>query len=195
MKITPYLPENYREVYAVDLEKNKKSALYVNLLAVLITALMAVGMNFIIPLSSLFENHIGASGLIVRIVTLISLLLVYIVLHELTHGVAMKICGCRKITYGFSGMYAYACASEFFPKTPYLFVALAPVFLWGVVLSVVCLLVPVSWFWIVYIIQIANIAGAAGDYYVAFHFLFLPDDILVYDTGTAMTVYSAQGKQ
>ena len=42
------------------------------------------------------------------------------------------------------------------------------------------------------IIQIANIAGSAGDYYVIFHFLFLPDDILVYDTGTAMTIYSAQ---
>lgn len=195
MKTTTNLPDDYREVYAVDLEKNKKSSLYVNLLAVAITAIMILCMNFIIPLSSLFEDHIGAPDLIIRLLVLLVLLLAYIVLHELTHGIAMKICGCKKITYGFSGMYAYACASEFFCKTPYLFVALAPVFLWGIVLSVAGLLVPVSWFWIFYVIQIANIAGAAGDYYVVFHFFFLPDDILVYDTGTTMTVYSKQIKK
>ena len=195
MKVTQHLPEDYREVYAVDLEKNKKSALYVNLLAVLITILMVIGMNFIIPLSSLFEDHLGAPALIVRMLVMIALLIAYIVLHEVTHGIAMKLCGCKKITYGFSGMYAYACASEFFRKTPYLFVALSPVFLWGVVLSVVGLLVPESWFWVFYVIQIANIAGAAGDYYVAFHFFYLPDDILVYDTGTAMTVYSQKVKK
>ena len=190
MKTMQQLPEDYREIFAVDLENNKKSALYVNVLAVLISVLMVVVMNFIIPLSTLFEGNVGAGGLILRILVLIVLLLLYIVLHELTHGITMKLCGCQTVTYGFSGMYAYASCQSFFCKNAYLTVALAPVFLWGIVLTVVCWLVPASWFWVFYILQIANIAGAAGDYYVTFHFFFLPEDNLIYDTGTAMTVYS-----
>ena len=42
----------------------------------------------------------------------------------------------------------------------------------------------------VYIIQIANISGAAGDYFVTFKFSRFPKDILVRDSGTAMRVYS-----
>ena len=34
MKTTTQLPEDYREVYSVNLETNKKSSLYVNLLAI-----------------------------------------------------------------------------------------------------------------------------------------------------------------
>ncbi len=190
MKTTAFLPEHYRECYALDLEKNKKSALYINLFGGMITLIMAVVMNFLLPISSLFERNTGVGGLLVRLLVLLVLLTVYIVLHELTHGITMKILGCQKVTYGFSGIYAYAGSEEFFSKNAYLAVALAPVFLWGIVISAICMLVPTSWFWIFYIIQIANIAGAAGDYYVAFHFFFLPEDILIYDTGTAMTVYS-----
>ena len=195
MKTTTQLPEDYREVYSVNLETNKKSSLYVNLLAIAITVTMALIMNLVIPVSSLFEDHIGAVGLIVRIFVLIAMILAHIVLHELTHGVAMKICGCEKVTYGFSGMYAYASASEFFTKTQYLCIALAPVFFWGLVLTIVGLMVPASWFWIIYTVQIANIAGAAGDYYVVFHFFFLPDNVLVYDTGTSMAVYAPRAKK
>ena len=99
MKTMQQLPEDYREIFAVDLENNKKSALYVNVLAVLISVLMVVVMNFIIPLSTLFEGNVGAGGLILRILVLIVLLLLYIVLHELTHGITMKLCGCQTVTY------------------------------------------------------------------------------------------------
>lgn len=195
MKTVSQLPENYREVYSVNLETNKKSALYVNLLAIAITVAMTITMSLVIPISSLFEGHTTAAGLIVRFLVLIGMILAHIVLHELTHGVAMKICGCEKVTYGFSGMYAYASASAFFTKTQYLCIALAPVFFWGLVLTILGLLVPTSWFWIIYTVQIANIAGAAGDYYIVFHFFFLPEDILVYDTGTSMSVYSPRSKK
>lgn len=192
MKTLSYLPDDYRELCAIDLEKNKRSALYINLLGVLITLVMAIVMNTIIPLSSLFERDVGVGSLLLRIVVLAVLLVGYIVLHDLTHGFAMKLCGARKVVYGFSGMYAFAGCHDFFSKNVYLIISLAPVVFWGIIINIVCFLVPSTWFWIFYIIQIANIAGSAGDYYVIFHFLFLPDDILVYDTGTAMTIYSAQ---
>ena len=127
MKTLSYLPDDYRELCAIDLEKNKRSALYINLLGVLITLVMAIVMNTIIPLSSLFEGDVGVGSLLLRIVVLAVLLVGYIVLHDLTHGFAMKLCGARKVVYGFSGMYAFAGCHDFFSKNVYLIISLAPV--------------------------------------------------------------------
>ena len=66
--------------------------------------------------------------------------------------------------------------------------------IWGIVLGVLCAALPESWFWVVYFIQIANISGAAGDAYVTYKMLTLPKDILVNDTGVAMTVYVKEEK-
>lgn len=54
------------------------------------------------------------------------------------------------------------------------------------------LFVPQNWFWVVYFIQIFNISGAAGDFYVTAKFSKMPDDILISDSGIGMKVYSAE---
>ena len=53
-------------------------------------------------------------------------------------------------------------------------------------------LVPQDWFWVIWFWQIMNVSGAAGDVYVTVKLLRQPQDILVKDTGVAMTVYSAE---
>ena len=47
MKAVENLPEGYSEIYAIDLQKNKKTALFVNLLSIIIAILMAVPMHFL----------------------------------------------------------------------------------------------------------------------------------------------------
>ena len=61
--------------------------------------------------------------------------------------------------------------------------------IWGIVLAVLTALVPDSWFWPVYFIQMANISGAAGDLYVFWRLGRMSPEILVNDTGVAMTGY------
>jgi len=95
-----------------------------------------------------------------------------------------------RVKYGFTSLYAYAGSDAYFDKSSYIIIALAPVVVWGAVLAVLCVLVPPAWFWTVYIIQINNFAGAAGDFYVTARFARLPRDILVRDTGTSMTVFA-----
>ena len=112
------------------------------------------------------------------------------VLHEIVHGIAMKMCGTKKVRYGFTGLYAYAGSDDYYDKKAYIFIALAPVVFWGVVLLIINLLVPIGWFWVVYFIQIINLSGAAGDLFVTAKFLRLPNDVLVKDYGVSMTVYS-----
>lgn len=190
MKVMESLPAGYRQIYTIDLQKSLKMMLLVNVIAILIAVLMAVPMHFVVPISTLFDMTGGIEAYTTRFVVLIGLLVLYMVLHELVHGIAMKICGTKKVKYGFTGMYAYACSDDYYTKKPYLFIALAPVVLWGVVLAVINPLVPTAWFWVIYMIQITNLSGAAGDFLVTVKFFRMPGDILVKDHGVGMVVYS-----
>ena len=190
MKAFENLPDGYNEIYTIDLQKNKKSALLVNLLAIVIAILLVVPMHFAVPIFSMFSMEKGMKNYLLRFGVLIVLIVLYMVLHELVHGIAMKICGTKKVKYGFTGMYAFAGSKDYYDKKAYIFIALAPVVLWGIVLAVVTPLVPVEWFWVVYMIQITNLSGAAGDLFVTVKFSRLPSDILVQDYGVGMKVYS-----
>ena len=190
MKAIQSLPEGYKEIYSIDLKKNKKAYLMVNLLAVFIALLMVVPMHFYIPIFTMFDMSSGLRDYTIRFAALIVLLILYMVLHELVHGIAMKLCGTKKIRYGFTGSYAFAGSSDYYGKTAYIFIALAPVVLWGIILAIVNLFVSAEWFWVVYLIQINNISGAAGDLFVTVRFSRFPQDILVSDYGVGMTVYS-----
>ena len=112
-----------------------------------------------------------------------------IFLHEFVHGIIIKRYSGKKADYGFTGMYAYAGSKACFNKKNYLVIALAPVVLWGIVLTALLLIVPKYWFWPAFLIQLTNLSGASGDLYVVWTFSRMPEDILVQDTGVAMTVY------
>ncbi|MGN1481368.1 DUF3267 domain-containing protein [Porcipelethomonas sp.] len=185
------LPDDYREVLKIDLQKNKKSALLVNGLAMLIAAVMVLipllseNTRFVI-MDYLFENSFF------KLITLLVGIVVYFILHELVHGIFMKKFSGIKPKYGFTGLYAYAGSTAYFNKKSYICIALAPIVVWGIVLVVLQFAVPSSWSFIAYVIQIINISGAAGDIYVTYKMSRLPSDILVNDTGVSMTVYSSE---
>ena len=194
MKALNSLPQDYLPVGSVDLQKNKKQALLVNLLAVAIALIMVVPMCFVVPFSTAFRFDSGIQTMLIRLGVLLGLIVAYMVLHELVHGIAMKLCGTKKVKYGFTGLYAFAGSEDYYDKKSYIFIALAPVVLWGAVLAVLNVLVPVEWFWIVYLIQVNNISGAAGDLYVTVKFSRMPKDILVKDHGTGMAVFAKEEK-
>lgn len=194
MKAVSSLPEGYGEYFSIDLQKDKKTAFLVNGLALVIAFAMAYSMFFFVPFSSIYLSGGEVTDILhslkVKGIAIIVLIIVYMVLHELVHGIAMKICGTAKVRYGFTGMYAFAGSDDYYDRKAYIFIALAPVILWGIVLAAVNALVPYDWFWVVFIIQIVNISGASGDFYVCKKFSRFPVDILVKDVGVSMTVYS-----
>lgn len=191
MNNTTELPANYREIYALDLQKDKKTALIVNVIAVgLMLATFIIGRLFV-PLSDTFVSD-EPVAMLLRLGIMFVGMFAYILLHELVHGICMKRFVDTKINYGFTGLYAYAGCDAYFNKRSYIIIALAPIVVWGVVLLLLGIFLPASWFWVVWLIQVTNISGAAGDIYVTCKFAKLPGDILVHDTGVAMTVYSAE---
>lgn len=181
------LPAGYNEIARIDLLSNRRQLLLINSLALLLlvvmiaAALMARGVNF-------HFDSIGA--LLLKIVVLAAAMVVYMVLHELAHGVFIKKYSGRRAAYGVGIGYAYAGSEAYFNKKSYIIIALAPVVIWGLVLLALNLLLPSFWFWVVYGVQILNISGAAGDYYVTYKMLQMPPDILVQDSGTSMIIYA-----
>jgi hypothetical protein len=189
MKAIGVLPEDYGEIYSLNLQKDKRAAIIVNLLALAIAAVMAVSMNFFVPVASVFDMSGGIVRYFLRLAALIVLMVLYMVLHELVHGIAMKLCGTKRVKYGFTGLYAFAGSEDYYDKKSYIFIALAPIVLWGTVLAAVNFFVPTEWFWIVYMIQLINISGAAGDLFAAVKFSRMPKNILIQDSGVSMRVF------
>ena len=150
--------------------------------------LLVLPMHRIVPIWTLLRT--GSRG--TRYLVLLAAMAAYIILHELVHGIAMKICGTKKIKYGFTGLYAFAGSGDYYDKKSYIFIALAPIVFWGIILAVANFFVPLEWFWVVYLIQVFNLSGAVGDLYVTVKFSKMPSDILVSDHGVGMRVFSKQ---
>lgn len=191
MNTTTTLPENYTEIFNMDLQKDKKLMLLVNGLGLATIAVMVVIAHYFIPITTFFDMSDGLLTYLLRLAAIIVGIFLYIILHELVHGIFMKRFSGIKPHYGFTLMYAYAGSTAYFNKKHYIIIALAPIVIWGIVLTIINCFVPATWFWVVYFIQIMNISGAAGDMYVTYKFSKMPKDILVHDSGVAMTVYSA----
>ena len=189
---TRELPEGYREILSIDLQKDQKTALLVNGLTLIPTVILAVIGLAVAPIRSLFDMSRGFGPSFLRFGILLAGLVAYVVLHELTHAAVMKAYGAKKLRFGYTGLYAYAGSEEdFFAKRPYRQIALAPLVVWTVIFCILAFVVPRDWFWVIWFWQIMNVSGAAGDVYVTVKLLRQPQDILVKDTGVSMMVYSA----
>lgn len=189
------LPREYRETAQLDLQNNKKEMLLVNGAALLIAVVMAVIGAFITPYRAFFDTQSPLPS-ILRIAVMLAGTFAYLILHEAIHGIFMLVFGKGvKPTFGFTGIYAYTASRAYFCRREYLVIGLSPVLLLGGVLLVLNIVVPTAWFWVVYIIQIFNVSGAAGDLYVTVRLLCMPSTLLVQDSGTAMRVYLPKKKR
>ena len=189
MKAYQALPEGYGEKMQINLQKDKKTALKVNVGAGVAMAVLAVIGHLIVPVREALDVE-PMGEYFLRLAVLVLGYAAYIVLHELTHAAAMKAVGGGKVRFGFTGMYAFAGSEgDYFDKSAYRLIALAPLVVWGMVFTVLLLAVPRTWFWVVWFLQMGNIAGAAGDVYVTAVLWRSPGTILVRDTGVDMTVF------
>lgn len=184
------LPKEYKEAFTINLQKDQKLAMLVNGLGAALMLVFGVLGHLVVPIGTMFDMEAGLLVYVLRFVVLMVGMLAYIVLHEAVHGVCMKHFSGVRPSYGFTGLYAYAGSTAYFSRRYYIIIALAPIVVWGIVLQLLCAVVPAPWFWVVYFIQVTNLSGAAGDLYVTWRFSKLPKDILVNDTGVEMTVYT-----
>ncbi|MEA4833028.1 MAG: DUF3267 domain-containing protein [Oscillospiraceae bacterium] len=179
------VPEDYKLLRTVDLQNDKKAALLVNFAAIGISVVMIAAAILIRGIKETAYIYFTVGKAVIFIFSIIA----YMVLHELTHGIFMRYYSGKKPKYGFTGLYAFAAADALFKKRQYIVIGLSPIVILGVLILALNIFLP-QYFWSIYIIQILNVSGAAGDLYVMALLVGIKSDILVFDTGTAMRIYS-----
>ncbi len=188
------LPPGYRETERVNLQTDKKTALLLNGLGAAAAVLLFLAGHFLMmPFPEFLRGRIACNSVweaIAPLVVMSAGSLVYIVLHELTHAAVMKACGGGHVRFGFTGLYAYAGSEEdYFDRGAYIAISLAPLVVWGMIFTALLLLVPRDWSWVIWLWQICNVSGAAGDIFVACRTARRPRTLLTRDTGVEMTSF------
>lgn len=179
------LPQDYTVFGKIDLQKNKGHFWAVQSIALFLTAAMIVGGWFIEKL-----KLTGGATDFIALGVLIICYIAYIILHEATHGLVMYLSVKAKLNFGFKGWAAYVGSTGYFDKKHYILISLAPFVLWGIVFGVLTAFFHSGiWFWVIWLLQIGNVSGASGDLFCVYKMFGCPKDILVQDTGMAMTIY------
>ena len=193
MKTTLTLPAGYHPIRRLRLSENRRLSLWLNAASLLLSlSLVLIGLA-LHPLEVSFGSPADLlNDCWPQLLTAIAGGMLYSVLHELTHGVMIRLTAGIRADYTVSGLHVCAGSSRaFFSRPAYLAVGLSPIILWGAVLLILNLTLPDDWFWPVYFIQICNLSNAASGLYITHQLMFvLPKDVLTTDTGTEMTFYS-----
>lgn len=179
------LPKGYRYAGTMDFTRNRAQIMAVLKIAIALTAIpLVIGLIVALPRPS-FAGFVDTWYLWAA---MIAMLIAYIPLHELTHGVAMYAMSGVKPTFGIRLPYAYAGSTAWFDRKSHVVTALAPLVVWGVILQILIAVLPDRWFWPLWAVQISNLSGSSGDIYCAWALLRMDGQLLIQDTGTRMRI-------
>ena len=184
-----FLPAHYDLYERIDLASDKKAFKAVCIWSIVAMVVMIVYGAMTHSFIASFDMETWR--ILFCVVAMAVGLIAYIVLHEAVHGIFIRLFTGDTPTFGMDlskGM-AYAGSTWLFRKWSYIIIALAPVVIWGVILAVWIKDIPSQYYWYLYAIQIFNITGAAGDFYVTIRVAGMPDDVLAKDNGMTMEFY------
>lgn len=184
------LPDNYEVIKKIDFDDDKKTLILINVFSVILGLLVLA-----IPLAGGITRFcVSPKIFIFAAIWTLALGAIYIVLHELVHGIFIYYFTKEKPYFGFTKGLFYTGTDYFIPKLQYIIVALSPVVILGGILHLIYMNLDGYMFWIFYLIQMLNISGAIGDYYVTIVSLKLPKDIYSRDYGAKMDFYGAKNE-
>ena len=188
MNIKDLEREEYKEIEKIDLVNNKKEAVLVNVLGLVIVVVMMALLPLLIKVGIVRSYR---DNLLLSLVVFVLSLILYIPIHEIVHGLVLKCFTDEKISFGWKFLYAY-CGSKtaVVKRGEYYLVALAPLAVFSLVFILLMVLNPtLSFVW--YLMEIMNISGSIGDIYVSFKLSKKREkDILITDSGTDMSFWS-----
>lgn len=187
------LPEGYREIKHIN-ALDKKLGLILNLVAVLVLAAVAAIACIPVFLGSSELKYDSVVSLLVTGVFLAGCI-VYIVLHELVHGIAYKALTHEKLTFGFTWSCAYCGVPNIYVYRRASLIALvAPLITFTLILipvTVALYFVSLPFYFASAMLLGMHLGGCSGDIYMTLLLLFKYRDpaLLVRDTGPEQYLY------
>lgn len=190
------LPENYRLVKTVDATKAPFAVVFNLLSLVMMVGAFAV-LYFVFGTDvSLIKEQFLTLPDFTKILALLLFVvgfIVYIVLHELVHGVVYKAFTKRKLTFGVTMTCAYCGVPDVFVyRTASLCALLAPFVIFSIAFIVpMFFLQNTVWFLLLAALFAMHFGGCVGDLYITLLYVFKFRDgkTLMRDTGPVQTFY------
>lgn len=182
-------PEDFNDKETLDLRADKKLRLSINGAALAAAAVLTLLGCLYVPVTRFFDAA-GAWRLLLRFALLLVCMGVYFFLNEyIRRFMIEKVTGkaaqaVRKKPCVFTAPARCLTVKE------YLEVSFAPVLALGALLLLLTLIFPAKLFWQVYIIQMINLAGAAGEVYIAYKLIKMKKDARIEDDVTSITIWS-----
>ena len=182
------LPENYKLDKTIDMKKMSTNIFLnvLNILFVIISLLILIPLKFKeIKIDNLIELSI------VMFIALIGFI-IYIVLHELTHGLFYKIFTKQKLTFGVSLTYAYCGVPNIYVRKKETIIAcLSPLIIFSIIFLTLIFILPPNYINLSIIILFSfHFGGCSGDIYLSLILLTkYKKDTYIKDTGPTQYIY------
>jgi hypothetical protein len=171
------LPSNYKLIDKLDLKNDKKIMMKIKIYFFSVIIIMIGASNLLhFPM----KNNIG---IVKNIYITIIAMVVYTVIHELIHGYFFFHFSGTKPKFLIRAPFVCTGSEAFFIRKHYVLIALAPVFILGVILINMLYFLPTIFFPTLYVITVYNFAGATGDLLQVLMLYKLPYNVLVQDNG------------
>jgi hypothetical protein len=192
---TQTLPEGYFQKYEINLAKDKRLAILLNVLGFIIFVLTFVLLVFFIrwmrpgTLTSGYSLKVNFSTLW-ELLVLILLVAFNLAFHELIHGFFFWVFTRSKPVYALHLAYAYAAAPDWYiPVRQYWIIGLAPLVIIDAMGLLLILAAPLSWLLIIVFLVTLNTGGAVGDLFIISQLLRVTPDCIVRDTGDGVCFF------
>ena len=182
------LPEDYKLDKTIDMKKMSTNIFLnvLNILFVIISFLILIPLKFKeIKIDNLIELSI------VMFIALIGFI-IYIVLHELTHGLFYKIFTKQKLTFGVSLTYAYCGVPNIYVRKKEAIIAcLSPLIIFSIIFLTLIFILPPNYINLSIIILFSfHFGGCSGDIYLSLILLTkYKKDTYIKDTGPTQYIY------
>lgn len=190
------LPETYQLKETIDLSKQKKLALGLNLAGIGLFIVIFYLLSFIVsivrgveslPLFSMTSSKTAWLSFLGIIAGFIAL----IILHEAAHGLFFWLYTRKMPKFAMKLSYAYAAAPDWYIRlNAYRIVATAPIFMITGLGLLISLFAPVSWLMGLILFMSINFASAIGDIYVILRLWKVPESTYIQDAGDRMSFFT-----
>ena len=187
---TQTLPAGYIQSGQIDLKKNMRLAILLNIGAFIIFIPMFYLLSGFIALVRPDITNFLVTITIGKVFGAIGLVVFVLILHEIIHGLFFWIFSHDRPVFALRPLYAYAGAPTwFFPKRQYAITALGPLIIIGAVGLLLLLLAPISWMLMIVLLVALNTSGAIGDIFVFFRLSKCSPTSFANDTGEVVTFF------
>jgi hypothetical protein len=190
-----HLPESYQLVRRIDLREDRSLLIRLSLLSLILFlpaygVFLTLGVVIHPEIQTFLQMISSATPVLQRIIAILSSLALFMLWHELLHGLFFWLFTHQVPKFGLSAAYAFAAAPGWYlARHPYLWIGIAPAILLSFFGAILFPLIPPAWCFVWAFGLAINLCGSVGDFYVVGWLLSRPDSALIQDHGDVILVF------